>query len=65
MNVFLVIIGGMAIAVGIFGKNFYTADILSLALYRQKSSTWSGRLVFIVVGIGFVAMGIKLLIGAE
>jgi hypothetical protein len=65
MGVFLMISGIVACAGGIFGKNFYVADVLSLAAYKQKSSTWSGRLVFLLVGMFLVAVGIKLLVGAK
>jgi hypothetical protein len=63
MGIFFVIMGVLAIAVAIFGKKFTVADVLSLSGYRQKSSTWSGRLVFAVGGISFVALGVKLLMG--
>jgi hypothetical protein len=62
MGILFVIIGGLAIVVGVFGKNFYAADVLSGAGYKQKSSRRSGQLVFIVGGLGFIALGIKLLV---
>jgi len=65
MGIFLVIFGGLAIAGGIFGKDFNAADVVSLYAYKQKSSKWSGRLVFLLVGAGLVAIGVKLLVGAE
>ena len=65
MGILLVISGILAIVVGIFGRNFYEADVIALRAFKQKSSTWSGRLVFIVVGVVFVALGIKLLVDAE
>jgi hypothetical protein len=65
MGIFLVIFGGLAIAGGIFGKNFYAADVDSLSVFKQKRSTWSGRLVFLLVGAGLVAIGVKLIVRAE
>jgi len=40
MGIFLVIFGGLAIAGGIFGKDFNAADVVSLYAYKQKSSKW-------------------------
>ena len=62
MGIFFVILGGVLLVGGVFGKDFYVADVLSLAAYKQKSSRWSGKLVFIVVGLGFIALGIKFLV---
>ena len=58
------IVGGLAVAAGIFGKTFYVADILSLSPYKDKEKmpTWSGRLLFIVVGVILAALGIKFLV---
>ena len=64
MGILFVILGTAAIAGGIFAKEFYVGDVLSGDAYKQKSSKWSGRLVFIVVGACFVALGIRLLIGS-
>jgi hypothetical protein len=65
MGVLLVIFGVLAIAGGIFGKDFRAADPVALGEFEQKSSTWSGRLVFILVGLGLIGVGIKLLVGTE
>jgi len=65
MGIFLVLAGCVGIACGIFAKNFYAADIATGAAYRQKSSTWSGRLVFIAAGLFLLAIGLKLLIWPE
>jgi len=62
MAIVSVIVGIVAIVLGIFGKDFYAADPLSGTGFKQRSSTWSGRLVFIVVGVAFVATGIQLLL---
>jgi hypothetical protein len=63
MGVLLIIAGLVAIIGGIFGKDFYVADVLSLSEFKpkQKSSTWSGRMVFIAAGGFLVAVGVKLL----
>jgi hypothetical protein len=67
MGLFLVVFGIVGILGGIFGKNFYVADILSLSGFKheQKRSTWSGRLIFLAVGAFLIAVGIKLLMAAE
>jgi len=67
MGFFLVIAGSVAIACGIFAKNFYDGDVLSLSGYKheREKSTWSGRLIFLVAGAFLLAVGIKLLVGAE
>jgi|UPI00037BBD43 hypothetical protein len=59
------ILGGLAIVGGVLGSNFYAADVLSLAAYKQKSSRRSGQLVFIVVGLAFIALGIKFLVSGD
>ena len=61
MGVLLVIFGVLAIAGGVFGKDFRAADVIALGEFKQTSSKWSGRLVFIVVGLGLVCVGIKML----
>ena len=65
MGIFLIIAGIVGIAGGIFGKDFYVADAISLSAFKQKSSTWSGRLVFLLVGVSLIAVGIKLLVVAN
>ena len=46
-------------------RNFRAADVVALGEFKQKSSKWSGRLVFIVVGLGLMGVGIKMLVGTE
>ena len=58
MGIILVVFGFLAVAAGIFGKDFYQGGF-GLVSFGTKSSTWSGRLVFIVVGILFIAVGIE------
>ena len=64
MGVFLIATGLVAIAAGILSKEFTVADVDSLAEFKpaKKSSTWSGRVVFIGVGAGLVLVGIRLLL---
>jgi hypothetical protein len=64
MGIFLMIFGGLAIVGCIFGKNFFAADVIALGAFKEKSSKWSGRLVFVVVGVVLIAVGIKLLLEA-
>jgi len=63
-GVLIIVFGIASILAGIFGKNFSKADVITGAAYKQRSSTWSGRLVFITVGIFLVGVGIKLLLGS-
>ncbi len=65
MGVLLVIFGVLAIAGGVLGKDFHVAGVIALSEFKQKRSRWSGRLVFIVVGVGLIGIGIKMLLGAE
>jgi hypothetical protein len=64
MGVLLVLFGVLAIAGGVLGKSFQAADVIALGDYKQKSSRWSGRLVFIVVGVGLIGIGITLALSA-
>jgi hypothetical protein len=64
IGILLVILGVLAITVGIVGKDFHAADLDSGGAYEPKSSRWSGRLIAFIVGALFVAGGIKLLMGA-
>ena len=64
-GVLLVIFGVLAIVGGVMGKDFHAADVIALGEFKQKSSRWSGRLVFIIVGVGLIGVGIKMLLGTE
>jgi len=59
----LVIFGALGIAGAIFGKDFRSADAITLHELKQRIPTWLGRLLCIVVGIGLIAIGIKMIIG--
>jgi hypothetical protein len=65
MGILCVLFGAMALAGGIFGKDFHTADVDALGEFKQKSPRWLGRLVFLTVGIGLIALGIKFLVSAD
>jgi len=65
VSTLLVIFGIMSLAGGIFGKDFRAADVIALGEFKQKASEWSGRLVFIVVGVGLIGIGIKMLVGSQ
>lgn len=60
MPIVPIIFGCLAIIGGIFGKEFYAADGEGLGPFKQKVSTWSGRVVFVLVGVGLIATGIVL-----
>jgi hypothetical protein len=63
--VLLIIFGVLAVAGGIFGRDFRAADVIALREFRQKSSKWSARLVFFVVGLALIGVGIKMLVGTD
>jgi uncharacterized membrane protein YidH (DUF202 family) len=65
VDVFLIIFGVLAVAAGIFGKEFRAADIITLHAYKQKIPTWLGRLICFVAGAGLIGIGIKMLLGTE
>jgi hypothetical protein len=60
----LVIFGALAIAQAIFAKEFWAVDGLGLHEFKKKRKlpTWLGRLVGAVVGLGLIAVGIKMLV---
>ena len=60
MHWILIAAGLVAIIAGVAGKAFTVADVNSLAEFTpvKKSSTWSGRAVFIGVGTGLILIGI-------
>jgi uncharacterized membrane protein YidH (DUF202 family) len=62
MGVLLILFGLIAILAGIFGKDFHNADVIAQGEFKQKSSIWSGRTVFIVVGVGLIVGGVKLVL---
>jgi len=65
MGIVLIIFGVVSIVGGVVGKNFRHADVIALGEFGQKSPKWLGKLVFILVGLGLVGMGIKLLLPTE
>jgi hypothetical protein len=64
MGVFLIATGLVAIVAGVLSKEFTVADVDSLAEFKptRKSSTRSGRVVFIGVGAGLILVGIRVLL---
>jgi hypothetical protein len=59
MNIAMIIGGLVCIAVAIWGKKFYAADIEGGPINDNKeTSPWSGKLVFGAVGIAFVVLGV-------
>jgi len=60
----LVIFGALAIAGAIFGKDFRAADAITLQESKRKIPAWLGRLLCGVVGVGLIAIGIKVLVGS-
>jgi hypothetical protein len=64
MGIVFVLCGIVASLIGIFGKKFYAGDALTISDYKQERrvSTWWGRLIFIVVGVFFVALGVTFMI---
>ncbi len=60
----LMIFGAVGVAGGIFGKDFRNADVITVHEFKGKSSTWSGRLVFILVGVCLMVVGFTMLVRA-
>ena len=60
MGFFLIVAGLVAVVAGVLGKKFTVADVDSLAEFKppRESSTWSGKAVFIGVGVGMILIGI-------
>jgi hypothetical protein len=60
MHWILIATGVVAIIAGVLGKEFTVADVNSLAEFKppRKSSTWSGKAVFIGVGVGLILIGV-------
>jgi hypothetical protein len=57
-GVILILVGIGAIAAGVLGKNFYYDS-------GQKTAVWFGRSVCLIVGAGFIARGIMLLLDSN
>jgi len=58
------ILGGIAATlIGILGKKFYAGDALTGSDYKRERrvSTWWGRVVFVLGGVCFIALGAKFL----
>jgi hypothetical protein len=52
------LVGTGAILVGIFNKTFYAAKGLSGGTSGKQIPRWQGRLIFLLVGGGFLFFGI-------
>jgi hypothetical protein len=63
----LVALGALGIWGAIFAKEFWAVDGLGLHEFKrkQKLPTWLGRLLSAVVGVGLIAIGVKMLIRGE
>jgi len=63
----LIIFGALGIGGAIFAKEFWAVDGLGLHEFKKKRKlpTWLGRLVGAVVGLGLIAVGVKMLIRGE
>jgi cytochrome c biogenesis protein ResB len=62
MGVLLIVFGCVAILGAIFGKEFFAVNVNSPTAYKQKRSTWSGRLLFALVGVFLIGIGIDLIV---
>lgn len=64
MGFVFLLAGIAAILTGIFGRTLFAADALTLSGYKhqRKVSTWWGKSIFIVVGLFFIALGVKFLL---
>ena len=62
MGVILIIAGCAAIAGGIFGKEFFVSGADGVSSFDRRSSTASGRAVFLIGGVFLIVVGTKLLL---
>jgi len=66
VNVALMIGGLVAIAVAIWGKQFYAADVEGMPLRKEKQvPLWLGKLIFGLVGAMLLAIGLVNFLRAE
>ena len=56
------VVGTGAILVGIFNKTFYAAKGISGVTSGKQIPRWQGRLIFLLVGGGFLFFGIYYLV---
>ncbi len=62
VRIVLTMFGGVAVAVGLFGKNFSVADLDGFVFRSGKPvPIWQGRLFFLIVGFVMLAFGLKFL----
>jgi hypothetical protein len=55
-----ILVGAVMTAVGILNKTFYAAKgLLGAPSSDKKLPTWAGRLIFLIVGGGFLVVGIS------
>jgi hypothetical protein len=57
-NVVAVLLGMAAIAVGLFGNEFYLAKTFTGIRLGKPMPVWLGRGLFLAVGFAFVAFGL-------
>ena len=63
LDVALIVCGLVAIGVAIWGKRFSSADVEGMPYGKDvETSTWSGKLVFAIVGVGLLAIGMLQLV---
>jgi hypothetical protein len=62
IGIVLIVFGCIAIAVGIRGGEFYAGGADGIGSFNQRSSKRSGRVVFILAGVGLLAVGVKILV---
>ncbi len=62
MGVLFTILGCALLLASFKVKGFFVSDPDAIASFARPRSKWSGQLIFVVVGIGMLAFGIKLLL---
>jgi hypothetical protein len=62
MGLVFIFFGCVGVLIAIFGKAFSVADPDAITPFNQKRSRRSGRLISLVVGLMFLAYGIKVLL---
>lgn len=66
MGIAFVLGGIVAILIGVFGEKFYEGDALTMSSYKRERRVpnWWGRLLFILGGASFIALGVMALFGS-
>jgi threonine/homoserine/homoserine lactone efflux protein len=62
MGIILIVLGCIAIAIGICGGEFYSGDPDAISSFNRKILERRGRIVAILAGLLLIAGGVKILV---